>query len=323
MGIPEWLSYYFGLPSVTASELRSIGVDVGSVPGTTKFFPLLSVLPMGWSWSVYFCQCCHENVLIRAGVARPDRELMDFTVTPSLKGGEPVWMGYVDNSIIGGTDSARVERMRQLCDAEFEKAGLVVHEVTGPSRHLESLGITVDTDCVVKPSAKRVWKYYQALTGVLAGRHMNSKDLSVVMGHLTFVWCIDRCFLGIGRACFDFISQGFKQRRRLWPAVLRELRWARDTLFFVQSPLRRPWSRDVQAIDASPWGAGVVAKQFDVDDVEFHGRYRERWRYKWEAHVKPRGRAFEVLVTPPGPGDLSSGELQGWSPNVEVPNCYQ
>ena len=37
MGIPEWLSVYFALPCLSASEVRSLGGFVGDVPQTTRF----------------------------------------------------------------------------------------------------------------------------------------------------------------------------------------------------------------------------------------------------------------------------------------------
>ena len=130
MGIPEWLSAYFALPCLSASEVRFLGGFVGDVPQTTRFYPCLCVLPMGWSWSVYLCQRCHENILLREGLVNSARKLVDFTTAPDLSCGSPVWLGYVDNSVIGGTDKAQVDALRTVSDDAFRKAGLRVHEET-------------------------------------------------------------------------------------------------------------------------------------------------------------------------------------------------
>jgi len=156
MGIPEWLSAYFALPCLSASEVRSLGGFVGDVPQTTRFYPCLCVLPMGWSWSVYLCQRCHENILLREGLVNSGRKLVDFTTAPDLSCGSPVWLGYVDNSVIGGTDRAQVDALRTVCDDAFRRAGLRVHEETFAARNLDTLGIGIDDLCVLRPNTKRL-----------------------------------------------------------------------------------------------------------------------------------------------------------------------
>ena len=117
-----------------------------------------------------------------------------------------MWLGYVDNSVIGGTDKAQVDALRSVCDDAFRKAGLRVHEETVAARELDTLGIGISDLCVLRPKTKRLWKYYQAPTCVLEGKWVSSHDLSILLGHLTFVWCIGRNFLAIGKASYSFVQ---------------------------------------------------------------------------------------------------------------------
>ena len=107
----------------------------------------------------------------------------------------------------------------------------------------------------------------------------------------------------------------------LWPSVIRELTWARDTLFFIRRPLSRSWSPIVHAVDASPYGFGVVNRPLDVDVVRGLGSWEERWRYRWFASVAPRSRALEGFIAPPSGRDLhvlNAGAA--WAFDVPVPD---
>ena len=50
--------------SVTAGEVGIVGMDLGIGPYDTVF-PCPSTLPMGFSWSVYLCQCAGETLFKR------------------------------------------------------------------------------------------------------------------------------------------------------------------------------------------------------------------------------------------------------------------
>ena len=88
---------------------------------------------------------------------------------------------------------------------------------------------------VLKPSQVRVWKLHQAVSRLLEYPFLSSRNPSVILGHFTFLWCIDRKLLCIPHACYQFVNKGFKTPKRLLDSVLRELRWARDTIFLVRA----------------------------------------------------------------------------------------
>jgi hypothetical protein len=258
------------------------------------------VLPMGFSWAVYFAQRSHEHVLLRSGVVSLARRISDFAPSPVLDDGDPAWLAYVDNSVIVGTNVDKVNDLRRRCDKVLMEAGLIVHEVTQGSTTFEGLGVHCDgRKGVVGPTSKRLWRCYQCLTDILERPWLTSQQLRVVIGHLTFVWCFSRSFLSIPQAVFVFIERDFRKPRHLWASVLRELRWARDTLFLTRQFIKLPWDPVVTAVDACETGFGVVGKVWQLDDVRFHGNYCERWRFKHAGRNNPRLMALEKFAEVP------------------------
>eukprot|EP00959_Pyramimonas_sp_CCMP1952_P359996 7538014-Pyramimonas_sp.AAC.1 len=58
---------HFSLPSVHLSSLRQLAEAAGVIidlPDARFGSPLLQVLPMGWSWSLYFCQGLLETTVL-------------------------------------------------------------------------------------------------------------------------------------------------------------------------------------------------------------------------------------------------------------------
>ena len=79
IGIPAALGSYFGLPPISSSMFSKI-TGVGTPPGLAgarRIFPVLQVLPMGFSWSFYLAQEALRCIVARTlpGV----RFLTDFT----------------------------------------------------------------------------------------------------------------------------------------------------------------------------------------------------------------------------------------------------
>ena len=63
--IDRKLSAFFCLQPVRASEVRLCGKEVGvSVVGVDSWvFPAFGSLPMGFTWSLYFCQRTNESIM--------------------------------------------------------------------------------------------------------------------------------------------------------------------------------------------------------------------------------------------------------------------
>ena len=59
---------YFGLMDVVAGELGVTGVDYGWGPVSTDevLTPCFNSLPMGFSWSLYFCEATAEHQVLQS-----------------------------------------------------------------------------------------------------------------------------------------------------------------------------------------------------------------------------------------------------------------
>eukprot|EP00969_Alexandrium_andersonii_P022985 1005666-Alexandrium_andersonii.AAC.1 len=68
---PEW-SEFFALDAVTGEEAAGFGQDIDiwgvAVAPAQKYYPVLRVLPMGWTWSFWIVQTLHEEVLGSIGL---------------------------------------------------------------------------------------------------------------------------------------------------------------------------------------------------------------------------------------------------------------
>jgi hypothetical protein len=102
MRLPRHLSRLFALRSVAARDVGITTIDGREVSPDQAIFPLIDVLPMGFSFALHWAQKVHETVLERAGIIpRSESLLVDFRAPPDLADsvGQIV---YVDNGIFLG-----------------------------------------------------------------------------------------------------------------------------------------------------------------------------------------------------------------------------
>ena len=71
--------------------------------------PEYATLPMGWNWSLYFCQSLLESAVAMAGLAKEGR-VEDRTWTGLVSGDRVVHAQYVDNFFCSRTDAVNVQR---------------------------------------------------------------------------------------------------------------------------------------------------------------------------------------------------------------------
>ena len=180
---------------------------------------------------------------------------------------------------------------------------------------------------IICPTVIRVWMLYETLTFVLSPqcREFSSHNLSVLFGHMTFMWRMGRHLMSIPYACFQSIQRGYKGQHKLLDSAYRELLWARNAVFFIQCLLGRPWSSCVRAVDACTIGFGIVERQLPMEVVQRHGAWREPWRFKTKVGlVAPRTRALELFANHPTIVDFNSAEMcSDWEVCHEFPEVTQ
>eukprot|EP00971_Amphidinium_carterae_P341870 6480919-Amphidinium_carterae.2 len=278
IALPSKLQHLFGMKKVRARDVGISTLADGSVVlPQTWVSPVLAIMPMGWKWALYWCQRMHELQLSLAGCTL-ERRLYDRSGR-GLLGEEPAHLVYVDNYAVMGTNIDRVRSMAASVYKHLTGAGLLVHEVEGPSADVECLGWRIDGKAgTVSPTRKRVWKLKLVLKTVLQRGRLRGKDLERIVGHATFMLLVQRSSLSLLSAVYPFISKHYHVEQVLWPSVRRELGLLEALLPLLWVDMRRGWSEDVRMCDASPEGYGVVKATCREELVRQAGKTSERWR---------------------------------------------
>lgn len=106
-------------------------------------------------------------------------------------------------------------------------------------------------------------------------------------------------------ASYRFAREMRGRRAPLWPAVRRELRWAKGLCMMAFRNLSAPWHPEVIAVDASWWGGGAVSARLSPEQVRELGRYNERWRFSREDEERLAPRTSSLSSMSPEPLDLA------------------
>ena len=102
MQVPKGIEEHFVLPDVRRSALLELRPDLELPSESERFSPLLLVLPMGWSWSLHFCQLAVEQIVLQAGFFGEDL-VHDRRQVPPLTGRGAVAV-YVDGVAVVHSD---------------------------------------------------------------------------------------------------------------------------------------------------------------------------------------------------------------------------
>eukprot|EP00438_Fugacium_kawagutii_P029326 Skav216048 [mRNA] locus=scaffold2930:320754:324087:+ [translate_table: standard] len=288
MAMPTQLRKYFGLRAVTAGQLGIENWDGMPIPPSTKLHPRVAVIPMGWKWSLWFCQQVNERLCEKAGLSAATR----------LRDGQPVpdsnvcHIQYVDNLHVFGTDKEAVQRLFWQAVNGLRDAGLTVHEIEFDEGESKVLGWELGRDGTMRPSLRRVWRIRQAIRELLKRGAASGQQIERIIGHITFVSLCRREVLSIFGECYTFISRHYQQVVPLWKSVRKELSKWDGVSPLIRADLTQGWHHEVCAVDASEWGLGVTVSDFSLDEVRKMGRVCERWRFKDEDAKDPRAYAL-------------------------------
>ncbi|CAK0911875.1 unnamed protein product [Prorocentrum cordatum] len=121
--LPEQLRPCFSLRPARAGVLGIKEVGGVAVGASTKLYPRLRVVPMGWSWAMWWCQSVMERVAEAAGCG-DDARLRDGRPAPSLD--PSCHLEYVDNFVSIGYDAEAVRSAVTRVMTELKRRGLVV-----------------------------------------------------------------------------------------------------------------------------------------------------------------------------------------------------
>lgn len=151
----------------------------------------------------------------------------------------------------------------EVVSQEMQRSGLPVHE-TEVSIGGQTLGWEIaEASHEIGATPQSIWRMRFALEEVLKTGSLRGDELEVLLGHYTVRALIRRELLSVMAASYRFAREMRGRRAVLWPAVQRELRWAKGLCMMAFRDLSAPWHPEVLAVDASWWGGGAVSARFD------------------------------------------------------------
>ena len=138
--LPHWLQPYFGMAPLTAAELSLSSLEGAVVLCTDLIYPVMNVIPMGWTWALHFVQGIHEGIMTDSLGDMEGYLARDFAPPPRPEDG-PIVSLYVDNIIIQGSARGRVDELLDIVSAGFEKQGLHLHPTDRACQEYQCLGV--------------------------------------------------------------------------------------------------------------------------------------------------------------------------------------
>lgn len=284
IALPVELRGLFGLPAVCA---RDVGVEVigeKKVKSGAKIFPVLKVVPMGWTQALWVCQTCHECIVNEMPEISRSLRLVDKAGAPDMS--PFVHTEYVDNFVALSQRPGKAFELAEAVGKQLRDRGLPTHEVEG-GYGVETLGWQFAEKCPrVQITRKRLWKIRLATMELLREGKCNGRLLEKLIGHYTFAGLLQRGMLSVFQASYVFVRRHYEDVHELWPEVRRELFWAGSLIALIRKDLDAEWSDVVHATDASFWGRGVVSTTRRREEIKKHGRQCDRWRFSAEEEQK-------------------------------------
>ena len=124
------------------------------------------------------------------------------------------------------------------------------------------------------------------------GPKVHGRAIERLLGHTVHICLLRRELLSPLRALYDFAYAMYDRRQKLWPSAIKDARWCSRLFKLCSVDLRRAWSSDVTASDASLSGIAVCRRSLSAEMQSELGNNKEIWRYKSKVFAKPRDSAL-------------------------------
>ncbi|CAK0810609.1 unnamed protein product, partial [Prorocentrum cordatum] len=239
-----------------ARVLDETSQSFGPASGDSRVCLAFCGLPMGWSWSFYFCRqvlgsALEDAVEIDAGPCL----LREGHSRPALAFGRPLVAPYVDSGALIGSAPAAAAALDTLRDRH-----LAHHEVVEPA----------DVADVVR---RLYFALEYLIRRVVASGHAMRPAAGRVVNH----FMLARGAVAALDHVYGFIVDFGPGTGRFSVALTTELRAINGLVFLCQADLAAPWSRVAFASDSSMLGYALHIAAVEPDEVVRAARYKERW----------------------------------------------
>ena len=312
LAVPNDLAEMFTMPAIEAGKVGIFNVGGTAVEAGTILLPYITVLPMGWSWALHFCQKVLEHGISQAGFDHKQfiGDKRETVVLEQLH--DLAVAAYVDNFGVFGANREAVDEGLQKIIHVLRGWGLTVHEIEPACLHSDFVGLSFDgSQGTVSVKKQRILKIKFAIDELLERQFCSGRTMQLLVGHLTWALLCRRTGLSLLNACYAFIDDGSTKHKRLWKSVRQELTWVASVLPLLRFKVNSGWSSDITSSDSSPWGLGVCYRKLDSKILQDIGRSSERWRFLFPDATNAREHALngnaEASSTPVNP-ELKSEE---------------
>jgi len=291
--LPNWLTEYFGLPSVQRQGRER--------------YPVVLTVPMGWSHSVVVAQRIHENILWECGLDKNQQIQNPNRVVGDLRFG-----AYIDDYFSIGTNKQLAEkyltRVVEKCGARGVPAK--PSKIVEPTTSRESMiGIESSGDGVLRPEILKMKSLLEFTTFFVKLRKWKKKDLQVLLGRWAWAILLKRCLFCVFGQVYK-ASENDTELITPTRAMRNELRLICRLQGFIRADLRKPFGSIIVCTDASMIGGGVVyrtvspevCKQIShMSEEEYHTWIsKQEWttaiRYRWKETSKIHLLEGEALI---------------------------
>ena len=312
---------------VHSSEVRSLQCFDNTARG--PFYPALATLAMGDSHAVEIAQGSHFSLLqLRAGCMRDSETLQYRKPIPRgdffelLAIDDHIGVQRIPTSELSLNKPSRDTLVFEQANRAYSEVGLVSHP--GKQRRFETQGTLLGADfdgkkgvaCAPRPRVLLLaW-----VTAVVCKKGTCTRQLlSSIVGCWIHVVLFRRPLLSLMDALFKEISKGPSKHVVCLSSQCRhELMSLCFLGFSAQADLRATFCPKVYALDASPWGAGiVVADSCSTATAEFW-RHSEQRGYHTNL-LSPAGSTLKELGMDPI-SDLETGWEDFGSSVPEAPS---
>ena len=253
------------------------------LPAETLVYPVFEGLPMGWSWSLHFCNLITEDCL-RVGVSRalglaPSDipVLREGGPLASLGSSRVVVASYVDNGNIIGTDQVTTDLALKGFLEELDRRDLKYHEVEKAATVFVTGGTIFDfarRRCHAKPD--RAWRLYVAMAKVLTMGGCTPAALGVIVGHLTYHFMLLRPALAAMDHVYRYMDSNVHAFLRFPTDLVQEFRTLKGLIFLAVKSLGSPWSGMAYCSDACLSGYALAECDLGSKMTRHCGRMLEK-----------------------------------------------
>ena len=186
-------------------------------------YPVIGVMPMGWTWALFFA---NETIahLVREASLGPPLEMRERLPVPQLWEAPTVDSTYVDNVALIGARKQDVTERSVLINKVFEEKEIpIVWSYEEPVQVLETVGCIVDFEKkILRHKPHRLWRVHLAGLELARRSKVRRHSAEVWLGHATSLFRLAPFLLSIFDKIYRFIRVFGESRVPLWPAVRKE-----------------------------------------------------------------------------------------------------